>query len=98
MEDAKTISKSGKLMQYPLKQCSIINQFVPCHIADKKFEFLSKDEIEKLKQEEERKLSSANVVEEFIEDEDDDSEEEEDEEENDSDDDDKSQNSYILRR
>lgn len=67
----------------------------PCRIPDKKFEFLSKDEIEKLKQEEDRKLSTANVVEEFIEDDD---SEEDDDDENDSDDDDKSQNSYILRR
>ena len=73
-------------------------------IADKKFEFLSKDEIENLKREEERKLNSAaaTVVEEFIEDDDDEEEEEDDsdeeDEDSDEDDDDKSQNSYILRR
>lgn len=71
-------------------------------LADKKFEFLSKDEIEKLKQEEERKLlnSAATVVEEFIEDTGSDSDEEEDDDDDDDDDseDDKSQNSYILRR
>ena len=114
MEDAqKTTSKPGKFIMFPkspwvLGGCvaDFIDGIPFPSIPDKKFEFLSKDEIENLKREEERKLNSAaaTVVEEFIEDDgDDDDEEEEDDsdeedEDSDEDDDDKSQNSYILRR
>lgn len=71
-----------------------------CIFTDKKFAFLSKDEVENLKQEEERKLlsNSVTVVEEFIVDDDEDEEEDGSEEDDSEDDDDKSQNSYILRR